>query len=71
MVSVKSGSGFIMSASRYHPPYQSRSTMYIRGLIPRNFAEFAEAVPIAISAVLEIILSDSMAFTTYFFNIKY
>ena len=26
--------------------YQSRSSMYIRGLIPRNFAELAEAVPI-------------------------
>ena len=71
MVSVKSGSHSIMSVSRYHPRYQSRSSMYIRGLIPRNFAEFAEAVPIAISAVLEIILSDSMAFTTYVFNIKY
>ena len=35
------------SASRYHPRYQSRSSMYIRGLIPRNFAELAEVVPIA------------------------
>ena len=34
------------SASRYHPRYQSRSSMYIRDLIPQNFAESAEAVPI-------------------------
>ena len=39
MVSVK-------SASRYHPRYQSRSSMCIRGLFPRNFAELTEAVPI-------------------------
>ena len=36
----------VTSASRYHPRYQNRSSMYIRGLIPRNFAELAEAVPI-------------------------
>ena len=36
----------VTSASRYHPRYQSRSSMYIRGMIPRNFAENAEAVPI-------------------------
>ena len=30
----------------YHPRYQSIFSMYIRGLIPRNFAKFAEAVPI-------------------------
>ena len=47
MVSVKSASRFITSASRNHPRYQSRSSMYIRGLIPRNFAELAEAVPVA------------------------
>ena len=34
------------SASSYYPRYQSRSSMYIRGLIPRNVAELAEAVPI-------------------------
>ena len=33
-------------ASRYHPQYQSRSSMYIRGRITRNFAELAEAEPI-------------------------
>ena len=47
MVSVTSASRYIMSAPRYHPRYQSRSSMYIRGLIPVNFAELAEAVPIA------------------------
>ena len=46
MVSVTSASRYITSASHYHPRYQSRSSMYIRGLIPRNFAELAEAVPI-------------------------
>ena len=47
MVSVTSASRYITSASRYHPRSQSRSSMYIRGLIPRNFAELAEADPIA------------------------
>ena len=28
------------------PRYQSRSSMYIHGLIPLNFTELAEAVPI-------------------------
>ena len=46
MVSVTSASRYIMSASHYHPCYQSRSLMYIRGLIPPNFAELTEAVPI-------------------------
>ena len=50
MVSVTSASHYITSASRYHSRYQSRSTMYIRGLIPRNFAESAEAVPIVLLA---------------------
>ena len=36
----------VTSASSYHPRYQSRFSMYIRGLIPRNFGELAEAVPI-------------------------
>ena len=51
--SVTSASCYIMSvscymtlASRYHLRYQSRSSMYICGLIPQNFAELAEAVPI-------------------------
>ena len=41
----------VTSASRYHPHYQSRSSMYIRGLIQLNFAELAEAVPIATTCV--------------------
>ena len=45
MGSVKSASRYITSASRYHPRYQSRSSMYIHGLIPLNFADLAEAVP--------------------------
>ena len=49
MVSVKSASRYITSASRYHPDYQSRSSMYILGLIPRNFLELAEAVPIEVN----------------------
>ena len=36
----------VTSASRYHPSYQSRPSMYILGLIPRKFGELAEAVPI-------------------------
>ena len=36
----------VTSASRYHPRYQSRSSMYISGLIPWNFAELAEVVAI-------------------------
>ena len=32
-----SASRYITSALRYHPCYQSRSSMYIRGLIPRNW----------------------------------
>ena len=46
MVSVTSASRYITSASRYHPRCQSRSSQYIRGLIQRNSAELAEAVPI-------------------------
>ena len=46
MVSATSASRYITSATRYHPRYQSKSSMYIRGMIPRNFAELAEAAPI-------------------------
>ena len=42
MVSVPLASRYVTSASRY----QSRTSMYIRGLIPRNFTELSEAVPI-------------------------
>ena len=44
MVSVTSASRYLTSTSRY----QSRPSMYIRGLIPRNSMELAEAVPIEI-----------------------
>ena len=46
MVPVTSASLCITSASRYHPHYQKRASMYICGLIPRYFPELAEAVPI-------------------------
>ena len=46
MVSATSVSRNITPASRYHPRYQSRSSMYIRGLTPQNLAELAKAVPI-------------------------
>ena len=42
MVSVMSASRYIMSASGCHLPYQSRSSMYIHDLFPRNFVELAE-----------------------------
>ena len=42
----------VTSASRYHPRYQSRSSMNICGLIPRNVTELAEAVPIGDSSSL-------------------
>ena len=47
IVSVTSVSRYITPASRYHPRRQSRFSQYIRGLIPQNFAELAETVPIA------------------------
>ena len=34
----------VTSASRYHTRYQSRSSMYIRNMLPQNFAELAEEV---------------------------
>ena len=42
MVSVTSASRYITSASLYHPRYQSRSSMYISGLM--EFRELAKAV---------------------------
>ena len=44
MVSVTSASRYLTSTSRY----QSRPSMYIRGLIPRNSMELAEAFQIEI-----------------------
>ena len=46
MVSVTSSSRNITSASFYHPYYQSRSSMYMCGLIAWTFTELADAVPI-------------------------
>ena len=62
MVSVTSASRYITSGSGYHRRYQSRSSMYICGLIPWNFAELAETVPIARKAEKRLhILSDSQS----------
>ena len=52
MVSVTSASRYITSASRYHPRFQRRFSMFIRGLIPQNLAELAKAVPIDLNGVL-------------------
>ena len=49
MVSVTSASRYVTSASTY----QSRSAMYIQGLIPRHFTESAEALWIACMHFLE------------------
>ena len=49
MVSVTSAARYIMSVLRYHPRYQSRSSMCICGLIPGNITELAEAVPIGLN----------------------
>ena len=43
MVFVTSSSHYVASASRY----ESRSSIFTRGLIPRNSTELAEVVPIA------------------------
>ena len=46
----------VVSASRYHLRYQKRSSIHICGLIPRNFGEFAEAVPIECSPCVTLCL---------------
>ena len=63
---VTSASWYITSASCYHPRYQSRSSMYTRGLIPRISAEFAEAVPIESDAesVISVLVGPSRTATT-------
>ena len=48
MDSVTSASRNITPVSRYYPRHQSRSLMYIRALIQRNFTELAEVVLIGI-----------------------
>ena len=60
----------VTSASRYHPRYQRRSSVYIRGLIPRNFAELAEAIQIVMypstyhEVILRFILGAFVCVTT-------
>ena len=63
MVSVTSALRYITSALRYHPRYKSRSSMYMRGLIPRNLADLAEAVPI-VATLLPIIRLRRLSLTT-------
>ena len=67
MASATSSSNYITSASCDHPRYQSRSSMYIRGVIPRNFAELAEVVPIdAIST--KVLCADSSTAPVYYLH---
>ena len=63
VVSVTSASRNITSASLYHPHYPSRSSMYIRGLIPRNYAESAKAVPIGYHTCTSRIYFDNVTLT--------
>ena len=74
MVSVTPVSRFITPASRYHPRYQSRYSMYIHGLVPRNSAELAEAVPIGSeSQQLRPFLKEGLLFkerTSSFFYLR-
>ena len=51
-------SHYITLVSRYHPRYQSRSLMYIHGLISRNSAELAEAVPVGMYCSIAKIVSE-------------
>ena len=52
----------VTSRPRYHPRYQRRSSMFICGLIPRNFTELAKAVPIdgsqSITATLSLLANE-------------
>ena len=61
MVSVTSALRYtcITSASRYHPRYQSISSVYIRCLIPRNVGELDEAVPIGLLFVTYVYFTQS------------
>ena len=70
MVSMTLASHYITSASRYHPGYQSRSSLYICGLIPGNFAELAEAVPIG-STVCDCGISCHTHILDYHMNFKF
>ena len=50
----------------YNPRYQTRSAMYIRGLIPRNFGEFAEAVPIVLADAISWEISRADLFLSVY-----
>ena len=66
MVSVTLASCYITSTSCYHPRYQSKSSMYIRGLIPRNFAELVEVVTIDRVHVLKYAKDSNKPLTCLF-----
>ena len=71
IVSVTSASAslYVTSASRYHPRYQSKSAMYIRGLISRNFAELAEAIPICfVFCTIHASIQVEVIFYLFFFS---
>ena len=70
MVSVTSASRFITSVPHQHPRYQSRSSMYIRGLIPRNFAELAESVPIEGNDLVAVLLFSSGNCNTFVLGLQ-
>ena len=57
MVSAMSASRYVTSASNY----QSRSSMYMRGLIPLNSTELAEAVLIAIITLVDYYIDQPSA----------
>ena len=54
MVAVTSASRYVTLPSQY----QSRSSMYLRGLIPRNPTKLAEAVPIVFAYAISIKISE-------------
>ena len=68
MVPVMLASRYITSASLYNPRYQSRSSMYIRGLIPLNFTELAEAVPISVNNIYSNIKYIEIQQIHYIYN---
>ena len=59
VVSVTPTSCYVTSA----PRYQRRSSMYIRGLIPRNSTELVEPVPIATVPCLDFHISLTDCFS--------
>ena len=65
MVTMTSASRYVTSASRY----QSRSSMYIRGLIPQISMELAEAIPIGMDKHKKVWYLTSQGHN--FYKLKY